>query len=340
MPTCAPTVSARTRPTAATAGARRHGVRTVVRVVGAAVAVIAVALCVRTAANQWNEIRPAIADANLAELALAMVLSVLSMTGLAVLWRRVLATFGVSIPLRSAIRWYFAGELGKYLPGGVWQVVGRGELATRGGVDRSVAYATTVVSMGVMCVGAAVVCAVLSPWLALDANGIGWEMSLLLLIPVGIGFLHPVVFGRLLLGAAKVSRGRVDLQPPAWGRMCVLVLWSCPTWLLLGGASVLVTDALGFDPQPARVAFAAVAAWIVGFLAVPVPAGAGIRELVFVGICGLAPGPATAVAALARLLLLITDAGGGALGLTAFRRPRTRGNRALNKDGGQDNASR
>jgi uncharacterized membrane protein YbhN (UPF0104 family) len=101
--------------------------------------------------------------------------------------------------------------------------------------------------------------------------------------------------------------------------MLRLIITGTPTWFLVGGASVAVTAALGYDQNPARIAFAAVTAWIVGFLAVPVPAGAGIRELVFVAVCGLAAGPATAVAALARLLLLITDAAGGAAGLSASR---------------------
>jgi uncharacterized membrane protein YbhN (UPF0104 family) len=88
----------------------------------------------------------------------------------------------------------------------------------------------------------------------------------------------------------------------------------------VGATSVCVTEALGFSQQPARVAFAAVAAWIIGFLAIPVPAGAGLRELVFLAISGLDNGPAVAVAAIARLLFIVVDAGGGLLGLWAVRR--------------------
>jgi glycosyltransferase 2 family protein len=102
--------------------------------------------------------------------------------------------------------------------------------------------------------------------------------------------------------------------------MVGLIACSIPAWFFLGLASVAVTAALGFDQHPARIAFAAVAAWILGFLAVPIPAGAGVRELIFVALSGLESGPGVAVAAIARLLLIIVDGLGGLLGLWFSRR--------------------
>ena len=106
-----------------------------------------------------------------------MVASALSMVGLAMLWHRVLTAFDRTWPFRKVAAWYFAGELGKYIPGGIWPVVGRGELARRDGVKRSTAYATTLLSLALMCVGAAFACGLLAPFLALDGGGIGPEMA-------------------------------------------------------------------------------------------------------------------------------------------------------------------
>jgi uncharacterized membrane protein YbhN (UPF0104 family) len=283
------------------------------------VAVLALGFCLRTVAGQWQEIRHAVATANPWLMVLGLAASIAGMSFLAVLWRAALLAFGERITLVRALAWYFAGELGKYLPGGVWQVVGRGELAVRGGVRRSVGYASTLISMFVMCISAAVVCGVLAPFLAADGNGFGWELALLLLVPIGILAVHPRVFGLVLELGNRLSRGRLKLEPPPWSDMLRLIVVGTPTWLLIGAASVAVTDALGYDQSPARIAFAAVTAWIVGFLAIPVPAGAGIRELVFVAVSGLELGPATAVAAVARVLLLLTDALGGVVGLAVSR---------------------
>ena len=198
------------------------------------------------------------------------------MTTLGLLWWRCFAVFGVQVPAGHAVAWYFGGELGKYLPGGVWQVVGRGELARRAGVRRSTGYSTTLISYAAMCVGAAATCGLLAAPAAWSGSSLGWAWLLLLLVPAGLVAVHPAVFGRLLRLGSRLTKGRLDLAPPPWPTMIGLIACSIPAWFFLGAASVAVTASLGYDQHPARVAFAAIAAWILGFLAVPIPAGAGV----------------------------------------------------------------
>ncbi|MBA2417184.1 MAG: flippase-like domain-containing protein [Geodermatophilaceae bacterium] len=293
---------------------RRTRLQTWVRGLGIAVAVLAVGLCLKTLVDQWSSIGPALRQTRAEWMVLAGLCSAVGMVGLAVLWWRCLRLYGTRTRLSDTTAWYFAGELGKYLPGGVWSVLGRGELAQRGGVGRGHAYSTTLVSYASMCIAAAIVCGGLAPLAARD-GGLEWGWAALALVPLGCLAVHPSVVGPVLSAVARLTRGRLVLAVRPWGSMLGLVLWSAPTWILIGAASCAVTAALGYDQQPARVAFAAVAAWILGFLAVPVPAGAGVRELVFVVLSGLAAGPATAVAALARLLLVAVDALGGLVGL-------------------------
>jgi uncharacterized membrane protein YbhN (UPF0104 family) len=286
------------------------------RLVGIAVAVVAVALFTKTIVDQWSRISTAVSNANPALLLLALACSAASMIGLGVLWWRCLRLFGSPAHPAEAVGWYFGGELGKYVPGGIWTVLGRGELAQRGGrISRSAGYATTLICYGLMCIAAAFVCGVLAPFLSAEGGGLGATWIMLLLIPLGIAAVHPAVFGRILTVGRRVTRGNLDLAPPSWSAMLRLMVWSLPTWVLLGLASVFVTEALGYHQHPERVAFAAIAAWIIGFLAVPVPAGAGLRELIFIGVSGLDAAPATAVAAIARGLLLVVDGVGGAAGL-------------------------
>jgi uncharacterized membrane protein YbhN (UPF0104 family) len=313
------TGSDRELPVAAAGSSRRQSLLRLVRVLGIAIAVLAIFLLVRTLVRQWSSISKSLSQANVGLLLLAFLVSAIGMWFLALLWRQCLKVFGDSRPIPTVSAWYFAGELGKYLPGGIWPVVGRGELARRGGVSRSVAYASTLISMGAMCIGGALTCGLVAPIVAIQAGRVGAEMLLLILVPLGVAVVHPAVFSRLLALAAKVTRGRIDLTAPPWGRMLALVIVSVPAWVGIGFSSVLTAAALGLHQQPARLIFAAVAAWIIGFLAVPVPAGAGIRELIFVAVCGLASAPATAVAALTRVMLVLVDGLGGIAGLLILR---------------------
>ena len=255
-------------------------------------------------------------------LALAFVLSILGYDRA----RRAVAP--VPEPVRRAAtaaqgdRLVLRRELGKYLPGGIWPVVGRGELATRGGVSRTVAYASTLISLGVMCIGAALTCGLLSPIVEIQAGSRLAPNSCCCSsrVPLGIIAVHPAHLRPVPEVLTKATKGRFDARAGRRGAGCSGLSWSRspagwqsarpPLWSLRRSAST----------QAARVAFAAIAAWIIGFLAVPVPAGAGIRELVFVWLSGLPGAEATAVAAVARVMLILVDGLAGVIGLLCIRR--------------------
>ncbi len=301
----------------AEASRRRSRLVWFVRALGIVIAAAAIGLCARTLVHSWAEVRGALTAANPADLLAALVFSALAMLGLAVLWWRCLCLFDSPARPVDAVAWYFGGELGKYVPGGVWSVLGRGELARRGGgISRASGYATTLIGYGTMVVAAAGTCGALAPLAASGRHGLpgGWS-TLVLLVPISALLVHPYVLTRTFALVRRATRRRTDFVAPRWPTMLRLLGWSVPTWVLLGGTAVAVTDALDLHQQPARVALAAIAAWIVGFLAVPVPAGVGLREILFVVLCGLPAAPATTVAVVMRVLLVLVDGVGGVAGL-------------------------
>ena len=295
---------------------RRKMLLTGVKVLGIGIALLAIFLCVRVIVQEWSDVRAAVVGANIPLLVAGFVLGGLGVWAQAFLWWRALAVFGERRGFGKTTGWFFGGELGKYLPGGIWPVVGRGELARRQGVPRPIAYATTLLSLGLLCVGGAFVAGILTLFFAFGGGRFGLEMLVLLLIPIGIIGLHPAVFGRFLGLARRLTKGKLDLQPRPWGTMLGLVAASLPVWIFIGAQAVVVTAALGLDQQPSRVAFAAIVAWVVGLLAIPVPAGAGVREVLFVAVSGLANAPAAAVAILCRVFLILVDGLAGAAALT------------------------
>ncbi|MEP6981806.1 MAG: lysylphosphatidylglycerol synthase domain-containing protein, partial [Nakamurella sp.] len=132
---------------------RRRWLTVGIQVTAGVIATAALVLCVRTLATGWDSIRASLRHADLGAVAAALVCAVTAMLFMAVLWQQCLRTFGARYPLRRVMTWFFAGELGKYLPGGIWPVVGRAEFGRRQGLDRSVGYGTTMLSLGLMCIG-------------------------------------------------------------------------------------------------------------------------------------------------------------------------------------------
>lgn len=267
-------------------------------------------------AAQWDEGRRALAGTDAVWLVAALALAAVAMVAIAWPWSDVMAVLGARVPRGRALAWYFVGELGKYVPGGVWTVVGRAEQATGGGVDRAVAYAGVALSLIAAYLAAVGVAVALVP----VASGGGVPLAVVALLPLGLAALHPRVLEPVMGLARRLTRRPLALDVPPWGVCARLVVCYLPAWLAVGLATWCVARAVDPDAALGRVALAGVLSWIVGLLAVPVPGGLGVREAVFVSAAGLplATGAATALGA--RLAFMVVDAAGALLGAAALRR--------------------
>lgn len=247
---------------------------------------IGLGACVATFLDERERVEDALGRAEAGWLLVAVALAVAAMASIAAGWRRCLAALGEPRPLRAVGRWYFLGELGKYVPGAIWPVVGRGELARRGGVPRGVAYHSVALS--------------LAAWYGATA------------LPVSVLAAHPASQRRARALVLRVSGGRWQLDVLPWRTLARLLVSYVPCWVLIAAATASTVAAYGGDAGW-RAPLVAVAAWVLGFLAVPVPAGAGVREAAFVAASGLPAGLALTVAVTTRLAFVAADLAGAAV---------------------------
>jgi uncharacterized membrane protein YbhN (UPF0104 family) len=215
--------------------------------------------------------------------------------------------------LGTTVARYYVGEIGKYLPGSLWPVIGRGELAARTDVPRPVAYGSVAVSLVSLYLAAGLLVAALLPFLgSADGDAPLWP---LLSIPIGIALLAGGVLERLRRLAERMIGHELDLTFPSPRASALLVAVYVPSWLLIGAATWAMTRALVPDAAFGPILAAATLSWLAGFVAVPVPGGVGVREAVFVAaVPDLSAGVATTVALAVRLVFVLVDAGGWALG--------------------------
>lgn len=289
-------------------------------VAGVGIGGLAAVFVVRAVLRDRAEITDAVGRATLGWLVLALALASVAMVAAAAPWRRALQALGADLPGPQVLARYFLGEIGKYLPGGVWPVLGRGELARRAGTARSAAYGSVALSLVTLYLAALFVVLVGSPALFGDGDGPG-ALFVLLLLPLGLLGLHPRALGRALALVERVTRRSLTLPIPAWRTSLGLVVRYVPAWLGVGAATWAVARALDPGAPLPEVAVAAVLSWVVGFVLVPVPGGIGVREATFVAAASsLGPGIAATVAVTARLLFVLVDATGAVAGSVAIRR--------------------
>jgi uncharacterized membrane protein YbhN (UPF0104 family) len=263
--------------------------------------------------QQWSEVRDEVADAEIVWIAAALLCAACGMAWIAACWRRAIALLGPPPARRHTIAWYFAGEIGKYVPGGVWPVLGRGELARRGGLPRHRAYPSVGLSLAALYLAALVLATTLVPLdLAKQAESPA-ALALLLLLPAGILALHPKVLGWARSLLVRFTGRGAEITIPPWGATVAVVLSYVPAWIFIWAATWCTARAILPHPPVLRIGIATTLSWTAGFAAVPVPAGAGVREAVFVASSGLPAGIGATIAIGSRLVFLTVDVAGAAL---------------------------
>lgn len=296
------------------------------RALAPALAVLALALLVRTAVTGAHEVADALAHPDVVALVVLFACGAAAMGWVALQWSAVLAALDAPVAAARSVALYFAGEIGKYVPGGIWPVVGRAELATRerdAKVSRPVAYASVLLSLAYLFL-AGLLCAAAAGTVVLAGDssaGAAAPLLLLLLLPLGLACLHPRVAGRAFALALRGLRRDPSAAPrfPRWGESIALVVRYAPAWAGIGGATYAAAHAVGAAPGVALLVLATCLSWVAGFLLVPAPGGLGAREAVFAAVLGtsVAHDKAAAAALLARLAFVVVD-GVGALASFAW----------------------
>jgi hypothetical protein len=270
---------------------------------------VALALCVLEIHDQWPAVRTGLGHLGLLPVIGALVAVLLGLAAGMQVWRVLLAALGSPLPVRAAARVVFVGQLGKYIPGSIWPVLAQMELGSVYHVPRRRSATATLLTM-LFSLAAGLLAALLTlPWLAGGATaGYRWA---LVLAPVLVACLHPRVLNPVLRRLLRLA-GRAPLEQPLTGRAVSTALaWALASWLPYGAQVWLLTVRLG--APPGRAAVLAVGgfafAWCVGFLAVFVPAGVGVREALLVAALHtvLGVGDATAIALVSRLLMTLGD---------------------------------
>lgn len=234
-------------------------------------------------------------------------------------WRAVLADLGSHLPLPAALRVFFLGQLGKYVPGSVWPVLAQMELGKEHGVPRARSGTVGLLTVALSLVAGLLTAAVTLPFTSGDALSHYWYAFLA--VPVlGIGLI-PAVANPVLDKLLRLAR-RGGLEERLTGRgMVTALFWAVVAWVLFGVQVFFLAHALGASALPLSIGAFALA-WTLGFLVVVAPAGAGVREAALV--VGLSPvlskEEALLVALVSRALMSLGDAGWAAVAVVAARR--------------------
>ncbi|NOT08328.1 MAG: flippase-like domain-containing protein [Gemmatimonadales bacterium] len=241
-------------------------------------------------------------------LALSAALIWLDVVLLFELWRTLLRIVsGFSISFAKAYRVSMLANLGKYIPGKVWAVMGMAYLLRDEGVPVPAAMASSVLHQAFTIVPGAV-------FISLVLGAGVWGQLPAVAIAVGLCvcavILYPPLFTRLLNWGLRLLR-RPPLAfvlsfPAALGLFGAYVV----AWVLYGAAFWCMTVGLGLPAGPFLPVTAAYgAAYLIGLLALFAPGGLGVREGILTLLLApyLPAGLSPAVAVVSRLWMTLVE---------------------------------
>jgi hypothetical protein len=245
-------------------------------------AVVIFGFLVRTVVEQWSEIQSEGVHFHVGWLIPAIVVLpaffVLSGYG----WDLILRFMGYRLGFgRAQVAW---GQplLARYVPGSVLYVLGRVLLSERAGIPRRITIASIVYEQAISATSAVVVASyfiIKHP----DLQGQPLRYSVLLLIPLAIGLLHPKVFGPLANKALR-ALGREPLPEVLSLRSVItLIVFYSFNWLVVAVGIYCVARSVTFIPVDDLILVGSAQA--IGYFAALVtliaPAGIGPKDAAF-----------------------------------------------------------
>jgi glycosyltransferase 2 family protein len=218
----------------------------------------------------------------------------------------------------ASARIILTANLGRYIPGKVWQLAGVAVLSRRAGIAASTGTLSALLVQGFALTATA---AWGIPVLADNELRIALAVAAALLILASIPPVTRTGF-RVLFRLARRDPDESPRTGPGFGPRWLA--WHGILWGVYGLAFHWFMVGLGFDIGFGTAAVSFAAAYLLGYLALPAPAGIGVREGVLLALLQPHIGAAAApVAILARLWMTVVELvpAGILAGWEALRRP-------------------
>lgn len=230
--------------------------------------------------SNWGEVKVALRQLTALSLVGTLALSFAFVVLTMLAWRILLNQSGTRVANAPARRLFYASQVAKYLPGGVWNFVAAAEMGTTHNISRRRSVTVLLTSMLISVVTGLII----GSFAVLFGPGRLYEEYwwILLVLPVLGIVLVPPLFNRIVNTALTVLK-RERLEAPISGRaIFTAAAISVVAWVVAGAQVWIILVELG-NPVTWATFFLTLGgyamAWVVGFLVFFVPAGVGVREV-------------------------------------------------------------
>jgi glycosyltransferase 2 family protein len=239
--------------------------------------------------RKWDQVRgPILATNWWAFAGAAAMFSIFLFAFRAMAWRHILKGLGHRLPVAPATRIWSFSELARYLPGVIWQVVGRVYLSKPYGVSGAISSASQLLELSIFMLAniiVALACLLAAGLRLIPADQRKWIFIAMAFVPALLILLHPRVFYSLLNRLLVRLKKQPIVQRLPKRQLALVLAWTIIGLLWQSLAVWLLTRSTLHLPIGKWYVLAGsyCLAWTIGFsVGFLSPGGMGVREMVFI----------------------------------------------------------
>ena len=263
------------------------------RLIGVAITVAIFAWMLKPVITNWEQVAPYVRRIKWGYFGIAACMFAAFLFFFRVLsWRLIVAGFGHRLPIAPATRIWSTSELARYLPGAIWQVIGRVYLVKPYGVNGTVCSISQLLELVAFLLAnvlVAIACLFFFIY-RMEQYAKTYLIIAVCLVPLLMLLLHPKVFYTALTKYLTWRKKELPAQRVRGKTLTLLTIWAIVGLLWQSFAIWLIVNRpLGLPIEKWWiVAGAYCLAWCAGFIAFWAPGGLGVREFVFVMVTAYA----------------------------------------------------
>jgi hypothetical protein len=284
-----------------------------------------------TLVKQWRAYRhvPLVVEPDWRYVALSGVVVLATYALLVEVWRRILAAWQSTIPFGEAARIWCVSNLGKYVPGKIWQIIAMGKMSEAVNVPPAAAAGSAILST-VVNIGMGFAVAIVAGWGAMNtlSHGHATLAALLVVAIIGGTLLLPFFVPMIVRAGERITRRKFELSNLPRRAVYIAIVGNAIAWILYGWSfQLLVRGVLGAAPGRLTDYVSAYAlSYVIGYLVIAVPGGLvareGVQTAALTAMQLATPKQAAVVAVASRLWLTVLEIVPGLLYLARRKRPR------------------
>ena len=251
--------------------------KTVIKAAGLFLGLLILWFMVKDIIAHWADIVPYLANMNLPLFLLSIMVYGIAFLFTGYNWSWLLWKMEKGPGRREYLNVHMVSALARYIPGGIWSVVGKAYLCNREGVTAQAATASIILEYVFQIISSGLFFVALVPFLF--QSGGGWLILVCLLAVVAVLLVLPLCTNcgiRLLARILKKGCGDICVQR---GVVYQAFFRYAGAWLVTGAGLIVLVSAFSDinAMEGIYLVFSYPVSWVVGFLS-PSPNGMGIRE--------------------------------------------------------------